>query len=207
MLIPMHSVVAMCGKPITGVIHAGAHLGEEAAWYHTAKISDVLWIEGNPGLIDELTRRVERYGSGHRVVNTLVGASSGEAVLHVANNGQSSSVLPFGTHSEKHPEVHFTGDVVVGMRTIDDVAEENGAVGYNFMNLDLQGYELEALKGATRVLELTDYVYTEVNVDELYIGCARLGELDEFLEGFERVSTSMAGATGWGDALYCRTGS
>lgn len=204
MLIPMHEVMEMSSVPVTGIIHAGAHLGEEANWYHNAKISKVLWIEGNPDLIPQLTRNVQRFGG--RVVCSLVGSEPGEKLFHVSNNGQSSSVLELGTHLEKHPEVHYVSERVLKVRTIDDIAADVGAVGWNFMNLDLQGYELEALKGATKVLEQTDYIYTEVNVDELYVGCARLGELDDFLTEFERVSTSMAGDTGWGDAFYIRKG-
>lgn len=204
MMIPLHDVMAMVQKPVRGVIHAGAHLGEEAAWYQQAKIPQVLWIEGNPALIPQLKKNLHKFGTSHKIVNALVGAEPGKAVLHVANNGQSSSILPLGTHLEKHPEVHYTGDVIVPMRTIDDIAREHGAIGHNFINLDLQGYELEALKGATEVLQHVDVVYTEVNVDELYVGCARLGELDDFLVGFKRISTSMAGNTGWGDAVYVR---
>lgn len=205
MMIPMHEVVAMSSKPITGVIHAGAHLGEEAPWYHQAHIQRVLWIEGNPDLIPKLARNLSKY-RGNRIVCSLVGSEPGEKLFHVSNNGQSSSVLELGTHLDKHPEVHYVKEMMLPVRTIDDIAEEFGAVGYNFMNLDLQGYELEALKGSTRVLEHVDYVYTEVNVDELYVGCARLNEIDAFLTDFERVSTSMAGETGWGDAVYLRRG-
>lgn len=202
MMIPMHEVVAMSPWPITGVIHAGAHLGEEAGFYRQARIKKVLWIEGNPDLMAKLNRNVTRFG--HRTVNALVGAEPGTATFHVSNNGQSSSVLELGTHKEKHPEVHYVAERELPIRTIDDIAAEFGAIGYNFLNLDLQGYELEALKGATEVLKQVDYIYTEVNVDELYVGCARLPELDAFLADFERVSTSMAGNTGWGDAYYCR---
>ena len=36
------------------------------------------------------------------------------------------------------------------------------------INMDVQGYELEVLKGATKTLEQVDYVYCEVNRDEVY---------------------------------------
>jgi FkbM family methyltransferase len=201
MLIPMHDLVEMSPWPITGIIHAGAHLGEECNAYRQANVQKVLWIEGNPELIPRLCQNVSRWG--HKVCNTLVGSAPGEVLFHVANNGQSSSVLELGTHLEKHPEVHYISERMLPVRTIDDIMTAYGA-GYNFMNLDLQGYELEALRGATETLRTVDYIYTEVNVDELYLGCARLGEIDEFLSDFERVAISMVGDTGWGDAFYVR---
>ena len=39
---------------------------------------------------------------------------------------------------------------------------------YNFLNMDVQGYELEVLKGGTTTLEKIEYVMTEVNRAEVY---------------------------------------
>ena len=46
--------------------------------------------------------------------------------------------------------------------------------------MDVQGYELEVLKGATETLKHVDYVYCEVNRDEVYEGNAYVEEIDEF---------------------------
>ena len=48
--------------------------------------------------------------------------------------------------------------------------DEYDCKDYNFINMDVQGYELEVLKGGTKVLEKVDYVYCEVNRDEVYEG-------------------------------------
>tara|TARA_B100000965_G_scaffold362182_1_gene344050 strand:- start:137 stop:385 length:249 start_codon:yes stop_codon:yes gene_type:complete len=74
------------------------------------------------------------------------------------------------------------------------------------INMDVQGYELEVLKGATETLKNINYVYCEVNRDEVYENNAYVEEIDEFLAGYgmERVETNWAGDI-WGDALYIRT--
>jgi len=202
MLIPLDWLNQERELEITGIVHAGAHLGEEAKAY--SEYTDaVLWIEGNPDLIPQLRLNVAPYH--HDVVCALLGAESGlEVEFNVANNGQSSSVLELGTHLEKHPDVAFIESKKLLTRTIDDVVRSHWATGSNFLALDLQGYELEALKGADRTLQGARYVYTEVNVDELYVGCARLGDLDDFLAayGFECVALNMAGDTGWGDGFW-----
>ena len=71
--------------------------------------------------------------------------------------------------------------------------------------MDVQGYELEVLKGGTKTLEHVDYVYCEVNRDEVYENNAYVEELDEFLSEYnmKRVETDWAGDI-WGDALYIR---
>lgn len=203
MLIPLEWLNEEFGLEITGIVHAGAHLGEEAETY--SKFTDaVLWIEGNPDLIPALRRAVAPYH--HDVICALVGAEAGEVTFNVSNNGQSSSVLELGTHREKHPEVHYVETKTLPMRTIDDIVVRNWALGSNFLALDLQGYELEALQGAERFLQGARYVYSEVNVDELYVGCARLADLNDFLEerGFTCVALNMAGDTGWGDGFWMK---
>ena len=54
-------------------------------------------------------------------------------------------------------------------------------------------------------LKNIDYIYCEVNRDEVYENNAFVEELDEFLSQYnmERVETSWDG-TIWGDALYVR---
>jgi hypothetical protein len=75
----------------------------------------------------------------------------------------------------------------------------------NFWNIDIQGAELLALKGATKYLEHVDVLYLEVNTKELYKGGALVGELDEFLADykFKRILTEMT-CHGWGEALYVK---
>ena len=65
--------------------------------------------------------------------------------------------------------------------------------------MDVQGYELEVLKGGEHYLNNIDYIITEVNRDEVYDGCAKIEELDAFLQKytFIRVETTWDGKT-WG---------
>jgi hypothetical protein len=73
------------------------------------------------------------------------------------------------------------------------------------LKMDVQGYELEVLKGGAETMKHIDYVYCEINRDELYEGNAFVEDLDVFLADYnmERVETDWAG-TLWGDALYIR---
>ena len=78
----------------------------------------------------------------------------------------------------------------------------------DFVNLDVQGAELKVLQGFGNTFteqKNIKAVYTEVNTEEVYVGCALLSEIDSFLYhfGFQRVAISMTEAN-WGDALYLR---
>ena len=76
---------------------------------------------------------------------------------------------------------------------------------YNFLNIDVQGYELEVFKGAFESLKNIDYIISEVNRDEVYENCPHIDELDKYLSqlNFKRVETDWAGNS-WGDALYVK---
>jgi hypothetical protein len=54
-------------------------------------------------------------------------------------------------------------------------------------------------------LHKVDYLYTEVNSNYVYVGCALITELDEYLKqfGLIRVETKMTEFE-WGDAFYMR---
>jgi FkbM family methyltransferase len=216
MLIPFNELALRHGIVVERAIHAGAHLAEEADAYQAIGARDVLWIEGNPELIPRIESTVAPYG--HRVVQALLGAESGRQVdFHVTNfDSMSSSVLEFGTHPDHHPEVVFVGQQRLTLQRLDDVVAANGFMGADFINLDLQGYELECLKGGERTLAEARTLYTEISVDELYRGGVQFQELDAWLNarGFEAVEAKLYGSQrrdgaehffGWGDCLYVRS--
>jgi len=76
----------------------------------------------------------------------------------------------------------------------------------NFLNFDIQGVELRALKSMEKYLSNVDYIYTEINTDYVYKDCNLVGEIDEYLKkfGFTRVATKIASNFGWGDAFYIK---
>jgi hypothetical protein len=136
-----------------------------------------------------------------------------EVEFHVSKDSlmygssQSSSILPFETHSIHYP--HITVGEVKKMKTVtlESLIQTNSIPieGLTFWNLDIQGVELQVLRGAVGLLKQVDAIYTEVNSQEVYRGAGLIGEIDSLLSehGLKRVLTYMTGA-GWGDALYVR---
>lgn len=188
-----------------GIIHVGAHKAEENAVYDDLGIENVVWIEGNPDLANQLK---ENFNKKHNIVlNYLVSdVDDKEFDFKITNNGESSSILDLGTHKEKHPQIYVTETKVLKSKTLSTIVVENNIdmANYNFLNLDIQGAELLALKGLGEYIKNIDYIYTEVNVDHLYKDCALMSEIDEFLAtfGFERAETNILEQYGWGDAFY-----
>jgi FkbM family methyltransferase len=188
---------------INGVLHVGAHLGEEADLYQRLGIENAWWVEANPFVQEKLRGILEQYG--HTLIPACVtDVDGGTRAFNVTNyDGMSSSIYEFGTHPTFSPDTVFEHRVEVTTRTIDSLVEQYD-VKANFLNMDIQGAELLALKGATKYLEQVDYLMSEINSDEVYVGCARYEELDAFLTGFRRVETHWVGNQGWGDSMFIR---
>jgi FkbM family methyltransferase len=187
---------------VKGIIHVGAHYGEEISEYIENGIQDIVLFEPLSECFDVLAQKVMTLNAnieGHQVA---LGSAPGTATMYLSDNEkQSSSILKPKVHLTHHPHVKFDGTEEVEVDLLDNFDTKD----YNFLNMDVQGYELEVLKGATETLKRVDYVYCEVNRDEVYEGNAYVEELDEFLSsyGMERVETSWEGQI-WGDALYVK---
>lgn len=83
--------------------------------------------------------------------------------------------------------------------TIDKWAHQEGVDRIDFMWLDMEGNELNALKGAGDILSRVKVIFTEVNFREFWHGCAQYEPLKKYLEelGFKEV---------WKDIQPCWNG-
>lgn len=190
-----------------GVIHVGAHEGKELADYLKMGFQRIFFIEANP----EVYQRLQNHIQGRANVsaaNVAVSDFNGTITLHVTNFDQSSSILPLKEHKEVYPAIQEVFQREVPCRTLDDLLKEKGmpSQDYNMLNIDIQGAELKALRGAVNTLGSIEAINTEVNYKELYEGCALIHEIDEFLElqGFQRVRTTCPIHSSWGDAFYVK---
>ncbi len=207
MLIPLPQLIKKYGITLKGVMHLGAHQAEEAGVYHSHGASNVIWVEGNPELMPVLEEELKKY-PGQKVFNLLVSDEHGKEVsFKVTNNFQSSSMLDFGTHQDHFPGVKVHHTLYLKTSRLDKFIEENNLdiSDSNFLNIDLQGAELMAIKGLGNYLKNFDYVYTEVNIGRVYVGCATLYELDRYMHqmGFYRVELKLT-KWQWGDAFYVK---
>jgi FkbM family methyltransferase len=185
---------------INGIIHIGAHELEEKWIYNKLGINKIIWIESNQSLVNRFK------DSGENIYcATISDKDNEEKEFILTNNIQSSSILELKTHKTEHPHVYEISRYKVKTKTLDKLISENNidSSEFNFLNIDIQGAELLALKGAVNTLKNMKYLYLEVNEKELYEGCAMINDIDEYLNsfGFKRVETKMT-HHGWGDAFY-----
>lgn len=170
------------GLVVASVIHCGAHLGQERHFYERVGARKVVWIEGSQLTFTQLRASLEAertagaLAAEHLAVNALLFAEHGrELTLHgFSNEGQSNSVFhATETFAKRWPGLRETGqDETAISTTLDRVADSYALDGADLLVLDLQGAELEVLKGGRRTLAKAKAVICEVSKIPLYNGGA-----------------------------------
>ena len=202
MLLDFEELIKKYNLKIRGVIHIGAHYGQEHQIYKNENIGNIVYFEP---LLKNFQILKENVKDEAILFNLALGCEKNEIEMFVENNnlGQSSSILEPHLHLQQYTIIQFDKKELVKMEKLDDI--DITFEHYNLINIDVQGYELNVFCGAKKVLEKIDYIISEVNRADLYKNCTKVEELDLFLKtyGFERVETSWVGNT-WGDALYIK---
>jgi len=207
MLIDVNAIKKYKSK-IKGIYHIGAHTLEENNYYFELGINRVLWFDANPKLVEQAKERLF-YISTQEIYNELLSDADGNIVeFYITNNNASSSMLKLKEHKKYYPHIVVSEVIKLATKKMSTFIKENNidTTKYNFINVDVQGAELKVIKGFEEYLDTIDFIYTEVNTEELYEDCAMMNEIDNFLEfhNFKRVETLITLAN-WGDALYVRT--
>lgn len=194
MLLDLDQLVEKYSMNIKGVIHIGAHFGQEFDLFIRNGAKEVMMFEPQSEVFRILS---EKFQNESRAIleNCALGSSRCEKEMYTESNnqGQSSSLLKPKKHITQYPNIRFTGKETVRVDKLDNFNTE----GFNMIDIDVQGYELEVFKGSLYTLKHIDYIITEVNREELYDKCAMVDSLDRFLSfyKFRRCETDWAGQT------------
>ena len=120
-------------------------------------IKKIIWIEALPEKQKILKKKLSNYSEMY-FGNFAAGEKNCNLDFNIANNGVSSSLLEFDSHTSEHPEIKMISSVNVEMKKMDDYIEEINVnrKDFNFLLLDIQGYELNALRGMNNQLSFVD---------------------------------------------------
>jgi len=119
-----------------------------------------------------------------RVWDVALAGEAGARPLHVAGGSDSSSLLPIGPRqTQLFPGTGEIGTVEVRSARLDELMSVSDLVRPVLLKLDVQGYELEAVKGAAGLMSSVDAVITECSFCELYPGQALADEVVAYFLG------------------------
>jgi FkbM family methyltransferase len=215
MLITIAELKARFNINIKGILHIGAHNCEELGDYISGgvNLSNIYWIEALPRLVEKNKRsnpllniyQAVIYDEDDKEIEFNITNCDGDV-----NNFASSSILEFGSHETSHPQVRVVDKVKMKTSRMDSVINKYAInmKNVNFINLDIQGVELHALKSMESYLNNIDYIYSEVNTEEVYKNCDQMADLTTYLaeHNFRLADARIYKQFGWGDAFYIKNG-
>lgn len=208
MIPPLQSLLRAQNLPSRGLVHCGAHHGQELGHYVDCGFEHILLIEANPFAFPTLQYVVEKWqplvrdlGIRVQAIQRAVWDHQGLAWFHRTQSETMSSLL-----RPEEPLVTLNR-VEVPCSPLPAIMQEAQfpPEACNVLVLDLQGAELRVLQSAGEILKGLDLIITEVNDQPRYEGCPGVEEIDSFLNrlGFFRWMRSgpFPGCPA-GDAVY-----
>lgn len=172
----------LAGLQLDTVVDIGANRGQFALCIrHLYPEARIFSFEPLHGAASTFRRTF----SGDRrvtLVNKAVAAESGSALLHVSQWDASSSLLPIGqAQRDNFPFMKESRLEAVETARLSDCIDAGSVKGRALLKLDVQGFELTALRGCEDLLDRFDFVYIEASFVELYVGQALASDILSFL--------------------------
>jgi len=170
------------------VVEAGAYDGSES------QIMACIWPNGHIHSFEPIEKLYENVVENTKGIPNIttyklaLGEESGKRSIYLAlfpddpsKICMSSSLYPPKDHLLYYGPI-FNGVETIDMITLDAWAEENKIERVDLLWFDLQGYELSAFKGASKILSKVSVIMTELEFSELYTGQPLYREVKAWLE-------------------------
>lgn len=99
-----------------------------------------------------------------------LGSKNGEIEINISKNSVSSSVLPMEKiHLNAAPNSYYIGKEIVSIKKLDYIGANYLTSNSNiFIKIDVQGYELDVINGASEIIKKTNGIICELSLVPLY---------------------------------------
>jgi len=140
-----------------------------------------------------------------------IGKNSGTTEIHVSGRDDSSSLLPITHQADVFPGTEEMETQQVEVQPLSAFTEQLCLEPPALMKIDVQGYELEVLRGSGELLREFSYIYVECSFEELYSGQPLANEVIDYLhqagfvlQGVYNLYYDPSGKAIQGDFLFGR---
>jgi FkbM family methyltransferase len=178
---PTFGIKGILMKRVSGILHIGAHIGQEASFYSSHGLP-VIWIEASPDVFIKLQSNIRGFRK-QTAVQALLGDVTDQVNFYMVplDKGQSSSIYQLNPKFNLG-DLTSVQETTLEQKKLDDVFKLKDLSSYNYWVIDVQGAELKVLKGATNSLQNCSYLELEVSNFENYTGQPLFGEVSAFLK-------------------------
>jgi FkbM family methyltransferase len=156
-------------------VDVGANIGSTAlAWTRTLKRGKIYAIEPHPETYRILLRNIGLNGATDIILprQIAVGSNDGESTLLVSDQG--TMAMRPGNYKWQGREISTP------LMTLDSFIEKEGIKSIDILKIDIEGFEAEALEGASETLNMTKNIVLEYHSPVLRKQCLAILSSNEF---------------------------
>jgi FkbM family methyltransferase len=179
--------LAIVGPRARVIVDVGTHDGATTAQYlETFPEARVFGFEASAANAVRTRQRLAAFGDRVKIIEKAVSGQSGRQTLHINFHDGSHSLLPLGDTRYFAGKVAEVDHVAVESTTLDDFAALESLERIDILAMDIQGGELDALKGAGRLLKegRVGLITLEVEFQQLYRDQPLFWDIGRFLHGY-----------------------
>jgi FkbM family methyltransferase len=158
------------GVEIKSIFDVGANIG---TWTLLAK---AIFNDANVHAFEPLIIHTEKFNHLTRTLSKVslhtfcLGSENGNSVINVSSFSDSSSLLNATPLEYEQYGIKKIDEEEVLVKRIDELIDGGEIPVPEIIKMDVQGYELEVLKGAGKYLNEVNYIIAEVSFKEYYHG-------------------------------------
>jgi len=188
-------IYQLVSRPNPTILEIGCHDGTNTLWFLDIFDSPrIFCFEPDPRAAlrfkQNIGNRPEVNFYQHAISN-----KNGTTSFYMSS-GQESEIMPEGwdcsgsirkpkNHLIVHPWCKFEKNIIIETKTLDTWRKEQGIDKIDFIWMDVQGAEIDVIRGGRNALKNTRYLFTEYSNKELYEGQISLKHLLKELVEFD----------------------
>jgi FkbM family methyltransferase len=161
----------------------------------------------------EILKQLENNNNNLKAFNFALGSKSGEQTIFKNEFLPSSSLLSMAeVHKNIFPYTRESEPETIFIKTLDSISDQIVFQTKVLLKVDVQGFEINVLKGAISSLNNIDVIIIETLFVELYYNQTQFDDIYSFLVkrnfsyrgNFEQIRDPKSGRILWADAIFIR---
>lgn len=114
--------------------------------------------------------------------NLALGSKKSNSTINITNQRDSSSILDINSKiDESFKHIKIIKKQIINLERLDNILKNSDLENVNLLKIDVQGFELQVLKGASKILRNIKYIYIECSEIQFYKDQSLYSDIHKYL--------------------------